>query len=76
MPEPWGFRDDDEFVCRLAASVVAFQVEITRIEGKWKLGQNHPRERREKVIDALAQQRDENSQAIAALMARTLHEQE
>ena len=76
MPEPWGFRDDDEFVSRLAESVVAFKVEIIRIEGKWKLSQNHPRERREKVIDALALQRGENSQAIAALMARTLHEQE
>lgn len=75
MPKPWGFRDDDEFVNRLAESVVAFQVKITRIEGKWKLSQNHPRERREKVIDALALQRGENSQAIAALMARTLHEQ-
>jgi len=76
MPEPWGFRDDDKFLNRLAESVVAFQVEITRIEGKWKLSQNHPRERREKAIDALALQRGENSQAIAALMARTLHEQE
>ncbi len=66
----------DEFVNRLAQSIVAFRIEITRIEGKWKLSQNHPRERREKVIDALALQRGENSQAIAALMARTLHEQE
>ncbi len=76
MPEPWGFRDDDKFLNRLAQSVVAFQIEITRIEGKWKLSQNQPRERREKVIDALALQRGENSQAIAALMARTLHEKE
>lgn len=76
MPEPWGFRDGDEFVNRLAQSVVAFRVEITRIEGKWKLSQNHPRERREKVIDALARQRGENSQTIAAMMARTLHERE
>ena len=52
--------------------LVALQVEITRIEGKWKLSQNHARERREKVIDALTLQRGENSLAIAALMARTL----
>jgi len=76
MPEPWGFRDGDEFVNKLAQSIVAFRIEISRIEGKWKLSQNHPREQREKVIDALALQRGENSQAIAALMARTLHEQE
>jgi len=76
MPEPWRLPDGDEFAGRLAKSVVAFRVEITRIEGKWKLSQNHPRQRRQKVISALALQRDENSQAIAALMARTLHEQE
>ncbi len=54
MPEPWESRDDDDFVKRLAQSIVAFRVQITRIEGKWKLSQNRPRERREKVIDALA----------------------
>ena len=76
MPTPWSLPDDDGFVNRLVQLVVAFRVEITRIEGKWKLSQNHPRNRRDKVIDALALRRDENSQAIAALMARTLHEQE
>jgi len=76
MPDPWELRDGDEFVNRHAESAVAFRIEITRIEGTWKLSQNHPRERREKVIDALALQRGENSQAIAALMARALHEQE
>ena len=74
MPEPWGFRDDDKFLNRLAQSVVAFQIEITRIEGKWKLSQNQPRERREKVHRRLGPATRENSQAVAALMARTLQE--
>jgi len=73
MPAPWSFPDGDAYIGRLAQAVVAFRIEITRIEGKWKLGQNHSRQRREKVIDALARRRDENSQAIAALMAETLH---
>jgi len=76
MPSPWNFPDDDAYAGVLAQSVVAFRVEITRIEGKWKLSQNHARQRREKVIAALALQADENSQAIAALMERTLHELE
>jgi transcriptional regulator len=76
MPAPWAFQDDDEFVHKLAQSVVAFRIEIARIEGKWKLSQNQPRQRREKVIDALALRRDENSQTIAAMMAQTLHEQD
>jgi transcriptional regulator len=76
MPAPWRLPEGDAFIGRLAESVAAFRVEITRIEGKWKLSQNQPRQRRKKVIDALALQRDENSQAIAALMTRALDKQE
>ena len=49
--------------------VVGFRIEITRLEGKWKLSQNHPEERRRRVIRALSVQSDEDSQAVAALMA-------
>lgn len=72
LPAPWQAADDDPYIAKLAAAVTAFQVHIERLEGKWKLGQNHPRERREKVVDALSLRPDENSQAIAALMAQTL----
>ena len=41
---------------------------IEKIEGKWKLNQNHPIERRDKVAKALQQQDDENAQAVAAMM--------
>jgi len=75
MPRPWSIFQGDAFVDKLARSVVAFRIEISRLEGKWKLNQNHPRERREKVIDALSLQRDENSQAIAALIAQSLREE-
>jgi len=74
MPAPWNLPDGDMYFSRLAHAVVAFRIEIARIEGKWKLSQNHSRERREKVIAALSRQRDDNSQAIAALMAETLHD--
>ena len=36
--------------------------------GKWKLNQNHPVERRRKVVRALQQRGDENTQAVAAMM--------
>jgi transcriptional regulator len=76
MPRPWTIDDGDPFVDKLARSVVAFKIEISRIEGKKKLSQNQPRERREKVIDALSLRRDENSQAIAAQMAQNLAQRE
>ncbi len=68
QPEPWSVAEGDAFVDKLAQSVVAFQFRITRLEGKWKLSQNQPRDRREKVIAALERRSDENSQAIARAM--------
>ncbi len=76
MPTPWHFPENDSFVKRLAGSVAAFRVEIDRIEGKWKLSQNQPRQRREKVIEALTAQRGENPHAVAALIAQTLDKEE
>jgi transcriptional regulator len=43
-------------------------VEISRWEGKWKLSQNHPKERREKVIRGLESRHDPGSREIAKLM--------
>jgi transcriptional regulator len=66
-PEPWQLPDD-EFIERLTQSIVGFRIPIDRIEGKWKLSQNQPAERQEKVIAALERRGDENSRAIAELM--------
>lgn len=68
-PEPWSYADDDPFIRRLAAAVAAFRIRITRLEGKWKLSQNHPDERRRRVMGALSQANDANAQAVAKLMA-------
>src|SRR4029450_7269152 len=54
QPRPWNLADQPaDFVNRLAQQIVAFRIPIERLEGKWKLNQNHPQERREKVIAAL-----------------------
>lgn len=71
-PQPWSFDPTDTFINRLLAQIVGFRLEITRIEGKFKLGQNHPVERREKVVAALLAEGHENARAIAAAMQSTL----
>lgn len=76
MPVPWTIGETDEFVDKLARSVVAFRIPISRLEGKWKLNQNHPVERQRKVIDALRTRPDHDSQRIAGLMAKNLLRQE
>ncbi len=72
MPRPWSFDDATTFARRMLAQIVGFRIEIERIEGKWKLNQNHPVERRRKVIAALLKLDDENSRSIAATMQQTL----
>ncbi len=45
--EPWTLERSGEAVDRLLSGIVGFRMPISRLEGKWKLSQNHPRERRE-----------------------------
>jgi transcriptional regulator len=66
---PWRLANQpDELIAGLARQIVAFRIPIERLEGKWKLNQNHPAERRERVIAALAGQGGENATKIALLM--------
>jgi transcriptional regulator len=72
MPHPWELDTSGPFVDRLIAQIVGFRIEIETLEGKWKLNQNHPVERREKVIRALEAQGGEDALGIAELMRATL----
>jgi transcriptional regulator len=69
QPRPWRLADQPaEFIERLAGQIVGFRIPIDRLEGKWKLNQNHPQERRERVIAALSGQESADSLAVARLM--------
>ncbi len=68
MPKPWFFDETTTFAERLLTQIVGFRISIEKLEGKWKLSQNHPVERQQKVVNALRKQGDENSQAISGLM--------
>lgn len=69
QPNPWGLDSQDEaFVSKMLNSIVGFEVEISRIEGKWKLSQNHPSERREKVVHQLRKSDNLDDRRIADLM--------
>lgn len=72
MPEPWSYDVNDPGVNRVLKDIVGFRLVISRLEGKAKLNQNHPEDRRRKVIRVLEARDDENSQAIAKLMAEAL----
>lgn len=72
LPEPWSFAPQDPLVARLLQGIVGFRITISRIEGKWKLGQNHSAEVRQNAAARLSSSEDPQSRAIAALMAAIL----
>jgi transcriptional regulator len=73
LDNPWNMQENDaEFLDKLVSQIVGFRIEITRLEGKWKLNQNHSRERRQRVIEQLRRQSSPNSQDIAAEMEQSL----
>jgi len=72
---PWSVDDaDPEFIDKLLGAIVGFTIDIERIEGKWKLSQNHDRDRRTQVIRALRNAGGHDERQIADLMTATLEE--
>lgn len=72
MPEPWSYDVDDPEIDGMLGAIVGFRMEISRLEGKAKLNQNHPEERRRKVIRALEARGDAGSREVARRMEGTL----
>jgi transcriptional regulator len=71
-PRPWALGGSSTFADRLLGQIVGFRIEIDRLEGKWKLSQNHPAERRKKVIRAFEVQGGEDAMALAGMMRAML----
>jgi transcriptional regulator len=71
-PVSWAFDETAPHVEKLLGAIVGFRIELSRLEGKWKLNQNHPEERRRRVIRALGDQPGDDARAIAALMEEGL----
>jgi transcriptional regulator len=57
---------------KLQRQVIGFEIEITRLQGKWKLGQNRTTEDRQGAIDGLRSSGDAESSRLAEWMAATL----
>lgn len=66
--KPWRVSDaPDAFLDAMLRGIVGIEIEVTRLEGKWKLGQNRPEADQDGVIEGLAQRGDAASAALAAL---------
>jgi transcriptional regulator len=75
LPQSWSVDTAERhFIDGLLDAIIGFEIDIDRIEGKWKLNQNHDETRRKKVIQGLRESGGENQRQIAELMSQTLAE--
>jgi transcriptional regulator len=66
--QPWPGNLPDDFRDKLIKAIVAFEIPVARIEGKFKLGQNRPAADIQGVFDALSRSGDADSRALARMM--------
>ena len=68
-PAPWQMRDLPEaYFTSMLEGIVGIEITVSRLEGKFKLSQNRPPADRPRIIAALDQRGDPDSQAVARLM--------
>jgi hypothetical protein len=63
------FQDvDPDFLAGMNKGIQGFKIKINKLEGKAKLSQNHPLQRRELIVNHLEQSSQTDEQKIASLM--------
>jgi transcriptional regulator len=67
LTPPWALQLPDDYMARMMKGIVGFEIEITRIEGKLKLGQNRSPADQAGVVAALTRQADPLGLQIAEL---------
>lgn len=71
QPQPWKVGDaPEDHIEKSLRAIVGLEVAIERIEGKFKLSQNHPARNRAGVIAGLRERGDTGDGELAELMAR------
>lgn len=69
---PWSTAQAGDYVQQQLDYIVAFEIEITQLEGKFKLNQNRSRVDQEGVVQALSGSDDPLKRELAELMRKQL----
>jgi transcriptional regulator len=71
QPQPWKITDaPDDHIEKSLRAIVGLEVSIDRIEGKFKLSQNHPARNRAGVIAGLRERDGDGDAELAAWMTQ------
>ena len=68
LPQPWKAEFTSEYSQQMVKRIVVFEIEIEKMQGKWKLNQNHPEHRRQRVVEQLKALGGDINLQVAALM--------
>jgi transcriptional regulator len=69
LPQPWSGDLPQDYFEKMIQGIVAFEIPISRLEGKFKLGQNRSATDQRNVHQALRQSPDAEGRALADLMS-------
>ena len=68
--QPWAVSDaPDEYIARMLGAIVGVEIEITRLEGKWKMSQNRPAQDIDGVVKNLESSPIDKERAVAKIVA-------
>lgn len=70
MPKPWTIPLSEREFEDMLKAIVGFSIQITRIEAKFKLGQNRSKEDQEKMLRSLEKAPDSGSHELAEFIHR------
>ncbi|WP_017726037.1 FMN-binding negative transcriptional regulator [Halalkalibacterium ligniniphilum] len=76
MPAPWKANVQEPFIDGLMNGIVGFEIMVKKIEGKWKLNQNHSIERMQNAVNGLKESNQIHAYDIAALMEEKINEKQ
>jgi transcriptional regulator len=67
---PWSIQDAPaEYISELQRAIVGLEIEITRLEGKWKMSQNRPPADIDGVVQGLSASLDPQDHRVAEIVA-------
>ncbi len=71
--QPWQITDAPaDYISKQLAGIVAIEIPITQLSGKWKLSQNRTPKDRRGVLEGLLQEENPAAAAMAAAVQQTL----
>jgi transcriptional regulator len=70
MPAPWGMDLPQEYLESMMRAIVAFSIRVTRVEAKFKFGQNRPPADQAGMLRGLEESGDPQGRSLAEMIRR------